>query len=54
MDRARGRPPQALVLTPTRELAMQVAEAFHDYGRHRGVVALPVYGGQPIERQWAR
>ncbi len=51
MDRARGRPPQALVLTPTRELAMQVAEAFHDYGRHRGVVALPVYGGQPIERQ---
>ncbi len=46
-----GRAPQALVMTPTRELAMQVAEAFHTYGRHRGVVALPVYGGQPIERQ---
>jgi ATP-dependent RNA helicase DeaD len=46
-----GRAPQALVMTPTRELAVQVAEAFHTYGRHRGVVALPVYGGQPIERQ---
>ncbi|HWQ11595.1 MAG TPA: DEAD/DEAH box helicase [Roseiflexaceae bacterium] len=43
--------PQALVLTPTRELAMQVAEAFHSYGRYRGVTTLPVYGGQPIERQ---
>ena len=47
----KGRPPQALVMTPTRELAMQVAEAFHSYGRNRGVIALPVYGGQPIERQ---
>lgn len=46
-----GRAPQALVMTPTRELAMQVAEAIHSYGRRRGVVALPVYGGQPIERQ---
>ncbi|MEN9933742.1 MAG: hypothetical protein RLZZ387_321 [Chloroflexota bacterium] len=43
--------PQALVLTPTRELAMQVAEAFHSYGKHRGVTTLPVYGGQPIDRQ---
>jgi ATP-dependent RNA helicase DeaD len=46
-----GRAPQALVMTPTRELAVQVAEAFHSYGRYRNVVALPVYGGQPIERQ---
>jgi ATP-dependent RNA helicase DeaD len=42
---------QALVLAPTRELAVQVAEAVHRYGRHRGVSVLPVYGGQPIERQ---
>ena len=41
----------ALVMTPTRELAMQVAEAVHRYGRHRGVTVLPVYGGQPIQRQ---
>ncbi|GAC1363486.1 MAG: DEAD/DEAH box helicase [Herpetosiphon sp.] len=45
--------PQALVLTPTRELAMQVAEAFHSYGKYRGVSVLPVYGGQPIGRQLA-
>ncbi|HSH77388.1 MAG TPA: DEAD/DEAH box helicase [Herpetosiphonaceae bacterium] len=43
--------PQALVLTPTRELAMQVGEAFHSYGKYRQVSVLPVYGGQPIERQ---
>jgi ATP-dependent RNA helicase DeaD len=42
---------QALVLAPTRELAVQVAEAVHRYGRHRRVTVLPVYGGQPIERQ---
>jgi ATP-dependent RNA helicase DeaD len=43
--------PQALVLTPTRELAVQVAEAFHSYGQFMAVSVLPVYGGQPIERQ---
>jgi ATP-dependent RNA helicase DeaD len=42
---------QALIMTPTRELAVQVAEAVHRYGRHRGVTVLPVYGGQPIQRQ---
>jgi hypothetical protein len=37
---------QALVLTPTRELAMQVAEAVHTYGKHLGGLhVLPVYGG---------
>lgn len=51
LDMGHGRAPQALVMTPTRELAMQVAEAFHSYGRKRGVIALPIYGGQPIERQ---
>lgn len=45
------RTPQALVLTPTRELAMQVAEAFHSYSKHKRVSVLPVYGGQPIDRQ---
>lgn len=51
-SRDRGRPPQALVMTPTRELAIQVAEAFHSYGKyHNRVIALPVYGGQPIDRQ---
>jgi len=43
--------PVALVLTPTRELAVQVAEAFHSYGKHHMLSVLPVYGGQPIERQ---
>jgi ATP-dependent RNA helicase DeaD len=42
---------QALIMTPTRELAVQVAEAVHRYGRHRDVTVLPIYGGQPIQRQ---
>jgi ATP-dependent RNA helicase DeaD len=50
LDAAR-RAPQALILTPTRELAVQVAEAFHSYGKHHDIAVLPVYGGQPIERQ---
>src|SRR6202035_338058 len=41
----------ALVLVPTRELAMQVSEAMHRYGHDIGVRVLPVYGGQPIGRQ---
>jgi ATP-dependent RNA helicase DeaD len=45
------RSPQALVLAPTRELAVQVAQAIHGLGRHRGISVLPVYGGQPIDRQ---
>lgn len=45
------RSPQALVLTPTRELAVQVAEAFHSYSKYHHTSVLPVYGGQPIERQ---
>ncbi len=39
--------PQALVLAPTRELALQVSEAFERYAAHLpGVHVLPVYGGQ--------
>jgi ATP-dependent RNA helicase DeaD len=45
------RTPQALILTPTRELAVQVAEAFQSYGKYQRTSILPVYGGQPIERQ---
>jgi ATP-dependent RNA helicase DeaD len=41
----------ALVLVPTRELAMQVSEAMHRYGHDMGVRVLPIYGGQPIGRQ---
>jgi ATP-dependent RNA helicase DeaD len=47
----RGPAPRALVLVPTRELAMQVSEAMHRYGHHMGARVLPIYGGQPIGRQ---
>jgi ATP-dependent RNA helicase DeaD len=41
--------PQILVLTPTRELAIQVAEAMQGYGRHmKNFHVLPVYGGQSM------
>ncbi len=43
--------PAALILVPTRELAMQVSEAVHRYGRGVGVRVLPIFGGQPIWRQ---
>jgi ATP-dependent RNA helicase DeaD len=46
---------QALVLTPTRELGIQVAEAFHTYGKHLGGVRIsPIYGGQSIQTQIRR
>ncbi|MEC3916613.1 DEAD/DEAH box helicase [Nocardia sp. CDC160] len=42
-----GKAPKALVLAPTRELAIQVAEAFGRYATHMpGVHVLPIYGGQ--------
>ncbi len=46
--------PQALVLAPTRELAMQVADAFYEYGKHLGARVLAVYGGAPYGRQITR
>ncbi|MER7279645.1 DEAD/DEAH box helicase [Dactylosporangium sp. NPDC000244] len=46
-----GDNPSALILVPTRELAVQVSEAIHRYGRDLGVRVLPIYGGQPIGRQ---
>ena len=48
---ASGKGPQALILVPTRELAMQVAQALHRYGRGIGVTTLAVYGGQAIAHQ---
>ncbi|HET6875517.1 MAG TPA: DEAD/DEAH box helicase [Acidimicrobiales bacterium] len=47
----RGRQPVALILVPTRELAMQVSQALHRYGRQLGVRVVPIYGGQPIGHQ---
>ncbi len=43
--------PSALILVPTRELAMQVSEAVHRYGRAVGASVLPIYGGQPFGQQ---
>ena len=43
--------PLALVIVPTRELAVQVSEAFFKYGRESNVRVVPVFGGQPIQRQ---
>ncbi|MBB5015341.1 DEAD/DEAH box helicase [Rehaibacterium terrae] len=53
LDPAQGRP-QALVLAPTRELAIQVAEAFQRYAAHiPGFHVLPIYGGQAYGPQLA-
>ena len=43
--------PVALVLVPTRELAMQVSEAIYKYGHDLRARCVPIYGGQPIGRQ---
>ena len=43
--------PSALVLVPTRELAIQVAEAVHRYGKWLNVQVLPIYGGQAMQLQ---
>lgn len=49
-DGGRGEP-LALVLVPTRELAVQVSDAMLSYGHDMGARVLPVYGGEPIGRQ---
>ncbi len=43
--------PQALVLTPTRELALQVSREIDQIGSRRGVRTVAVYGGAPIQKQ---
>ena len=48
---AGGGGPRGLVLVPTRELAMQVAEALHKYSKRTSLRVLPVYGGAPMDQQ---
>lgn len=43
--------PHAIVLVPTRELAVQVAEELNRIGLNKGIRSVPIYGGQSIERQ---
>ncbi len=51
-ERGADRPkPMALVLVPTRELAMQVAEAMHKYGQRLRVAVAPIYGGHSFGQQ---
>jgi ATP-dependent RNA helicase DeaD len=45
---------QALVLTPTRELCIQVTQALRAYGERKGVEVVAVFGGAPIRDQAAR
>ena len=47
----RGKEPTALILVPTRELALQVAQAFQSYGRPVGVRLVAIYGGAPARQQ---
>jgi len=42
---------QGLVITPTRELAIQVSEELNSLGQYKKIKTLPIYGGQNIERQ---
>ena len=53
VDRLLGGPrrTRALILTPTRELAMQVEESFVKYSKHADVDVVAVYGGVPLEPQ---
>jgi ATP-dependent RNA helicase DeaD len=51
LDRDDRQSPSAMILVPTRELAMQVAEAVHRYGKSFNVSVLPVYGGSPMGLQ---
>src|SRR5919202_3513954 len=45
---------QALVLTPTRELCIQVTQALRAYGAHKGIQPVAVFGGAPIKTQQAQ
>jgi ATP-dependent RNA helicase DeaD len=47
----KGAPPQALVLVPTRELAVQVRDEFDKLAHGRRIACVPVYGGKPIRGQ---
>jgi ATP-dependent RNA helicase DeaD len=43
--------PRGLILVPTRELAMQVAEAVHKYSKKTSLTVVPLYGGAPMDQQ---
>ena len=53
VDRLLGGPRRvrALILTPTRELAVQVEASFQKYGKHSDLRVMPVYGGVPLDPQ---
>ena len=51
LAQGKARHPRALVLVPTRELAMQVSEAIHRYARGTGVTSVPIYGGASMDQQ---
>jgi ATP-dependent RNA helicase DeaD len=50
-DAGRSRDPRAVILVPTRELAIQVATALEGFARGAGLKVVAVYGGQPISAQ---
>ncbi len=50
-DHGRDTGARALVLVPTRELAMQVAEAIHKYAKGLNLTVVPLYGGAPMDQQ---
>jgi ATP-dependent RNA helicase DeaD len=43
--------PRGMILVPTRELAMQVAEAVHKYAKRTPLAVVPLYGGAPMDQQ---
>ncbi|HHV71134.1 MAG TPA: DEAD/DEAH box helicase [Clostridia bacterium] len=51
VEKITSRELQALIITPTRELAIQIAEEIKNIGKYKRINVLPIYGGQPIERQ---
>src|SRR5215471_11626987 len=48
---SRRKAPRGLILVPTRELAMQVAEAIHKYSKGSSLAVVPLYGGAPMDQQ---
>ena len=47
----RGKTPYAIILAPTRELAVQVAQELNKLAKNKGILTVPIYGGQSIDRQ---
>jgi ATP-dependent RNA helicase DeaD len=50
-DAAKKGAVRAMILVPTRELAMQVAEAVHKYAKQTSLTVVPLYGGAPMDQQ---